>query len=143
MKTVLLIQVFSTLFMLGLIWFVQIVHYPMFDGVGSEGFAAYEERHQRLTTYVVMPVMLLELATAIALVPCSPADARMLPWIGLILLAIIWISTWALQVPAHNVLASGFSAEAYRKLVTTNWLRTIAWSARAAILVVILSHRLQ
>lgn len=143
MKTVLLIQLSTTLFMTGLIWFVQIVHYPMFDGVGEDSFTKYEERHQRLTTYVVMPIMLLELATAIALIPCSPAESRMLPWTALILLAIIWLSTWALQVPAHNALAAGFSREPHRKLVMTNWVRTIAWTVRAAILVSIIARRTQ
>ncbi len=141
-ETVLLLQSGSTLFMLGLIWFVQIIHYPMFDSVGSDKFVEYESRHRRLTTYVVLPVMLLELAAAIAMIPLSPPDVRLLPWVGLILLAIIWISTWVLQVPAHKTLASGFSETAHRKLVNTNWIRTLAWSARAAVLFKIVSEHL-
>lgn len=34
--TILLANVVSTLFMVGLIWMVQIVHYPLFDDVGQE-----------------------------------------------------------------------------------------------------------
>ena len=73
LKFILLTQFASTLFMVGLIWFVQIVHYPLFAGVGADQFSQYEQQHQQLTTYVVMPVMLLELATAIALIPYSPS----------------------------------------------------------------------
>jgi uncharacterized membrane protein len=127
--------------MTGLIWFVQIVHYPMFSSVGDDQFVDYEARHQRLTTYVVMPVMLVELATAILLVSMSSPGNRVLPWIGLVLLIIVWLSTWALQVPAHNALQAGFSSAEHNKLVTTNWIRTVAWTGRIAVLCAMI-HRL-
>jgi hypothetical protein len=50
--------------------------------------------------------------------------------IGLALLAGIWLSTFLLQVPQHNVLLQGFAEEAHRKLVITNWIRTVLWSCR-------------
>ena len=48
----------ATLFMVGVIWFVQVVHYLLFSLVGGEGFALYSEAHSRLTTYVVGPPIL-------------------------------------------------------------------------------------
>jgi hypothetical protein len=60
----LLLQAFASFAMTGLIWFVQVVHYPLFRAVGSSGYAAYQERHMRLTKVVVVPRMLLEAATA-------------------------------------------------------------------------------
>jgi hypothetical protein len=54
--------------MLGLIWFVQIVHYPLFSSVGEREFAGYEIQHSRLTAFVVGPPMLIEALSAIALV---------------------------------------------------------------------------
>ena len=50
----------ATLYMTGLIWFVQVVHYPLMAAVGRDGFAAYESAHARLTTFVVAPGMLVE-----------------------------------------------------------------------------------
>ncbi len=38
MELLLLGHVGATLFMVGLIWFVQVVHYPLFGHVGGEGF---------------------------------------------------------------------------------------------------------
>ena len=61
MKIVLFTQVFATVFMVGLIWFVQIVHYPLYANVGREQFPEYEALHNRLTTWVVGPAMLLEM----------------------------------------------------------------------------------
>jgi len=49
------------------------------------------------------------------------------------LIAFIWASTFLLQVPAHSQLGSGFDEETWRMLVRSNWLRTVAWSARAGL----------
>jgi hypothetical protein len=59
MKYVLLAHLAATLFMIGVIWFVQVVHYPLFSRVGPEKFSLYSEAHSRLTTYVVGPPMLV------------------------------------------------------------------------------------
>ena len=56
----LMLHLVSTLAMVGLIWFVQVVHYPLFDQVGRDGFRQYEQSHQRLTTLVVAPLMLTD-----------------------------------------------------------------------------------
>lgn len=136
---ILITQIAATLFMTGLIWFVQIVHYPLYNEVGPDHFTRYEEQHNRLTTWVVGPVMLIELATALALIRWSPADSGSLSWIAAGLLAVIWLSTAFLQVPAHNSLTRAFSDEAWQTLVRTNWIRTIAWTTRSAILLSLLS----
>jgi hypothetical protein len=54
-------------------------------------------------------------------------------WLGIGLIAFIWASTFLLQVPAHSQLSSGFDETSWRMLVRSNWLRTIAWSARAGL----------
>ncbi len=136
----LLVHAASTWFMTGLIWFVQIVHYPLFGEVGTAAFTQYERVHQRRTTWVVAPLMLIELATSIvvayaafsaASVPTPPSERAAVAGLGLVV--IIWASTWALQVPMHEVLAKGFERAPHRRLVLTNWLRTAAWSVRAVL----------
>jgi hypothetical protein len=128
----------ATLAMTGLIWFVQIVHYPLFDRVGLREFATYEKLHARLTSFVVMPLMLVEAGSAIALVNLMPH--QLLVWVGLGLLALIWLSTFSMQVPQHRVLAKGFDPHAHRLLVNTNWVRTAAWSARSVIVLILLKQ---
>jgi hypothetical protein len=130
----LLIHAASTWAMTGLIWFVQVVHYPLFDRVGLEGFARYELAHSSRTTMVVAPLMLVELTCAAWLVLARPASVPApAAWLGATLVALIWLSTFALQVPQHTVLSSGFDARAHGLLVATNWIRTIAWTLRAAL----------
>jgi len=121
----------STLFMVGLIWFVQIVHYPLFGSVGSAEFAAYEQRHTANVTWVVAPAMLIEAATAVLLFWFRPAAVPgYLLWTGLALLGVIWLSTALLQVPCHEASARGYDSLVHQRLVSTNWLRTSAWSLR-------------
>lgn len=121
----------ATAFMTGLIWFVQVVHYPLFARVGETSSMAYAHAHQRRTTWVVAPVMVAEALVAvwIAVAP-PPGLAAWMPWAGLALLAVIWASTALLQVPMHARLARGWDAPAHKRLVATNWMRTAAWSLR-------------
>ena len=134
MQLILLAHSAATLFMVGVIWFVQIVHYPLFAGVGREGFASYSTDHARLTGLVVGPPMLLEMATAIALVLFPPRGVpAALPICGLALLVAVWLSTAFLQSPQHTKLARGFDAPSQRFLVRTNWLRTVLWSVRGVL----------
>ena len=131
MQTVLLVHAAATLFMVGLIWFVQVVHYPLFARVGDGGFAAYSAAHSRLTGLVVGPPMLAEAATAAALVLGPPPGLPLwLPLLGVVLLAAIWLSTALLQSPQHTTLGRGFDPTSHRFLVTTNWIRTALWTAR-------------
>jgi hypothetical protein len=128
------VHVAATWFMVGLIWFVQIVHYPLFAGVGSTPFMRYAQQHQRRTTLVVLPPMLIELGTAIQLVLVPSTDVpRAAAIAGLALLALIWASTFLLQVPCHRRLSRGFEAAAHRTLVWTNLLRALLWSARGVL----------
>lgn len=144
MKWILLTNAAATLMMTGLIWFVQIVHYPLFGQVGKSDFAFYEASHSSLTTLVVMPLMLIELLTAFLLVAQKPVDASAF-WLvaGLLLIGVIWLTTFFVSVPQHNILSRGFDEQAHRTLVLTNWIRTLAWSARSLILLFLLARTIK
>lgn len=131
---VLLLHVAATWAMVGLIWFVQVVHYPMFALVGADGFARYEQVHAMRTTWVVAPLMLTELATGVLLVAVRPVALPQGALVaGLALLVVIRLSTAFLSVPRHTALAAGFDAAVHGALVTTNWVRTIAWTLRGSL----------
>ncbi len=130
-ETIFALHMFSTLAMVGLIWFVQVVHYPLFDRVGRDGFPAYESLHQARTTMVVAPLMLTEAITAILLVWLQPESIQaMLAWAGLLLVGLIWACTFFWQVPTHERLAKAYDSATHGKLVRSNWVRTGAWTAR-------------
>lgn len=130
----LLVHAFASVFMAGLIWTIQIVHYPLFARVGPADFIAYERAHIARITPVVGPAMFTELLTAIALL-AQPAAAlpRWMAITGMLMLVVIWLSTALVQGPLHTRLARGYDARLIRLLVTTNWLRTILWTARSVL----------
>lgn len=136
---ILALHALATIGMAGLIWFVQVVHYPLFahaGGPGHAGFTAYEQAHQARTTLIVAPLMFVELGTAAWLALRTPDGiSPALAWTGLALVAVVWLSTFFVQVPLHGRLSGGFDARAHALLVGTNWVRTIAWTARAGLAV--------
>lgn len=119
--------------MFGLIWFVQIVHYPLFTRVGAEDFARYEAEHQTRTTFVVGPLMLIQAATAGLILSGGLAGVMPLWWgtVAVGLVALQWGLTFFISVPLHARLQEGFDEHAAKMLVRTNWPRTIAWTAHA------------
>ena len=142
-EAVLYAHLAATLFMVGLIWFVQVVHYPLMAAVGEQQFVAYEDRHRTLTGVVVGPPMAVE-GVATLLLFFAPPDGvgRTLPLVAGLVLAVVLGSTVLVQVPLHERLSRGFDAAAARRLVTTNWVRTIGWSTRGILAIVMLSRHL-
>ena len=127
---ILLLNVISTWYMVGLVWFVQVVHYPLSNRVEESSYPEFQDKHQVRTTWVVGPPMLIEAFTSILLVWFLPLSLTPLVLMGIGLLFVIWVSTALLQVPCHGKLAKGFDQKAHRQLVLTNWIRTICWSLR-------------
>lgn len=138
---ILLVHAAATWFMVGLIWFVQIVHYPLFGFVRADAdFGRYHAAHTSRTTLVVGPVMLVEMVTSAWLVLSPPPGVEpAIAWIGLGLLLVTWVSTAAVQVPRHGRLSGGHDPGVVRSLVLTNWVRTFAWSARGVLALMMIS----
>jgi len=133
-KLALLTCLGATLYMTGLIWFVQVVHYPLLGRVSAADFGRFHAEHVRRTTRVVLVPMVLELAGAAWLVARPPAGVgRGLAAAGLAAAGLAWASTALVQVPLHRRLAEGFDPAAVVALVRTNAARTAAWSLHAAI----------
>jgi hypothetical protein len=141
---VLVVNAAATWFLTGLIWVIQVVHYPLFVHADRAGYPDFADAHGRLITPVVGPAMLAELVTAAWLVIDRP---DVLPatwaWAGLILVGVIWTSTAVLQVPMHGQLSNGYDAGAHAWLVRSNWIRTLAWTARSILALVVLVRALQ
>lgn len=135
-ETLLLAQLVLSGAMTGLIWFVQVVHYPLYTSVG-ETFAAYHARHVRRTTAVVGVIMPMELVTAAGLwwMLEGRAEQQTLALVALLMLLGVWLSTATLQIPAHHLLEKRYSPAVASWLVRSNWIRTILWTARLGLLV--------
>ena len=136
---VVLVHVVSTFMLIGIIWTVQVVHYPLMALVGEDRFIAYEAAHAPRMAAVVMLPWVLQGMTTIALLVRRPEDVP-LPLVvtaGIAAAVPVMVTVLA-SVPAHARLASGFDAATHQRLVRTNWIRTAAWTAHAPIAVAIL-----
>ena len=142
--TIFWLNLASTWYMVGLIWLIQLVHYPLFNYVGSEEFIVFHDNHKILITPVVGIVMIVELVTSVIILFQPHCGIRnWLSIVGIILLGIIWSSTIFFQIPIHNTLSSKFNENALIMLINTNWIRTICWSVRGIILLLVLEKLLK
>lgn len=115
--------------LLVLIWLVQIIIYPGFHRIPAEGFRRFHRWYTIRIAVIVIPLMAGEVMLTIAWIWSRP---RFFPaWLASVAVAAAWLSTFALQVPLHRRLRDGKRDAWIRRLVTTNWLRTLAWSVKA------------
>ncbi|WP_425147749.1 hypothetical protein [Deinococcus sp.] len=122
--------------LLGLILTIQLVHYPLFSQVSEATWPAYEREHQTRITVLVGPLMLAELLSAVwLLLRPPPAVPVWSLWLGLALLAVIWVSTGLVQSPLHGRLSRAFDAHLHARLLYSNWLRTLCWAFRVGLCV--------
>jgi hypothetical protein len=138
-EVLLLIHAVATFVVAGNMWFVQIAYYPNLAAVGRDAFVGYQKEHIRRVTAVAWTMLTIELVTGIALVFVPPASVPPGVVIGnAALILSIWWSTWFVQVPLHHVLEQGWDESAHRRLVGTNWFRTIVYTLRGLLVVYLL-----
>ena len=130
--SLLVIQLLATCFMCGLIWVIQLVHYPSFLMLDKKMFVRFEDFHSRRITWIVGPAMLIEIFVAALIVRISVYHFA--AWLNLLSVVALWFSTWLLSIPCHKKLMDGFDEKTIARLVVTNWPRTFLWSLRTIIL---------
>ena len=139
--SLLLLNAAAVLVMTGVIWFVQLVHYPLFAGVGADQWQGYHREHSRRTAWVVVAPMTIDLATSVALVAAVPDGVSpALPVAGAVAAVVTWGATGLLAVPAHRHLGDGWHGGVGRRLTSTNWVRTAAWSLHSLIVLAALAQ---
>lgn len=139
MTALLLANAAATLFMVGLTWFVQVVHYPLFTSVGEQEFTEYHRLHSNRTTWVVLPPMAVELVTSFALLFDPPAGESGLVVAGATLALGTWILT-AFAAAAHGRIGvQGLSPGLLRRLLAASWIRTLTWTLHGAVVIALLA----
>ena len=138
MNMLLLGHLVVTCLMIGIIWMVQWVHYPLMAHTGHESSAMYQRLHSHWMSGLVVPLMITELMFAAALCLNPETASAVWAWVGFGLLIAIWVVTFAASVPAHQVLRDGFNTRAHEKLMASNTVRTFLWSGRGVIAALLL-----
>jgi hypothetical protein len=106
---------------------LQLQHYGIYPAVGQEHFAAYVLANNRAATWPTIVPALLLLLSSVMLVVQRPGfvwPSEAVAGLGLNLVALL--STFVWQRPLHSRLAeSGYDDATVRRLIATNWIRTI------------------
>ena len=139
---ILVVALAATWAMVGVIWVIQLVHYPLFDAVerGTDDilWRSFGDRHRRSISYVVGPFMLAEGVTGVWLIVDPPGDLSIvLPLVAGALMALAYGTTAFVSVPLHEHLTATYNEDSHRRLVSTNWIRTFAWTCRGLVVAVI------
>jgi hypothetical protein len=120
-----------TWFIVGLIWVIQIIVYPQFRRVGAAEFRVYHFSHCLRIGLMIVPLVLLEAGTAAWL---FYQGLRSTPFvISLGMIPLIGLSTAIWQAPQHTRLTQGRDDAVIHRLILTNWVRTLAWTARGVL----------
>ena len=122
----------GTLYMTGVVWFAQLVHYPLLDRGNAEDYLAFAVAYQRRTLWVVVPGLSCEILGTLGLLWYWPS---LQAWTGLGVLLAIWTVTCAVLIPEHLLLKQRYSSEDHRVLVRYNLPRSLLWTLRSAVMI--------
>lgn len=131
-----ILHLFATFSMCGIIWMVQLVHYPSFKYVEKSIYREFQYFHMGRITFVVGPLMLLELITLGLIMFTQYSNIYLLA--SSVMLVLIWLNTALWNVPLHNKLLADKNDEVIDRLVLSNWPRTIIWSLRSILILLYL-----
>lgn len=129
----LLANLTSTLFLTGVAWVLQVVHFPL---LRIDRAASSRARN----TALMSGPMLIELLTSVWLLIALPAGRGLV--FAAVLVAVIWITTFARIVPLHARLIRGRDQSTIGALLRWNWIRTAGWTVRSVIIIWIVARRL-
>ena len=128
------IHFLSTSLMVGIIWVIQLLHYPTFHFIKQSDYVEFQHFHMQRISFIVVPVMIIELLSGFMLVYYFRSNLFIL---CLIILLVIWLITFVFFTKLHQSLLGGYDKIIVDKLVQINWSRTVLWSLRLIILIYI------
>ena len=128
------IHFLSTSLMVGIIWVIQLLHYPTFHFIKESDYVEFQHFHMQRISFIVVPVMIIELLSGFMLVYYFRSNLLIL---CLIILLFIWLITFVFFTKLHQSLLDGYDKKIVDKLVKINWSRTVLWSLRLIILIYI------
>ncbi len=131
-RTLIVIHAASTLFMVGLIWTIHYVHYPLFAYVGESTYISFQAEHvARIGKLLFMPWLTegITLLGVLALAFLGGRKAWKVPaFINGAAMAVVLVISGFWSAPAHAKLADGFDKSIHDQLMTANLIRTLAWT---------------
>ena len=127
------LHLISTSMMVAIIWIVQILHYPTFLFIDKERYTEFQQFHMNKISYIIIPLMLVELISGLSIL-FTVENIQFSFYVSLSLLILIWLITGLFFTKFHSELSKKFSHNTILRLIRLNWIRTVFWTIRLALL---------
>lgn len=109
-----------------LIWIVQLIIYPGFLHYTSKDLIVWHRSYTARFSFIVMPLMLGQLCLVFYQLFLK---IDLYSVLSLIILILLWLSTFLQFVPIHRKISQGIANEELLNiLVKKNWVRTFLWT---------------
>jgi hypothetical protein len=120
--------IFTSL-MVGVIWVIQLVHYPSFHYVKKDNYPLFQRFHMQRISIIVMPLMIIELLSGSYLV-YDRLYLNIYFLSSILILLVIWLLTAVIFSGLHQRLEQGYDESLVNKMILYNWIRTSLWTLR-------------
>ncbi len=130
--TLYFIQLVCNSYLVSLVFMTQFITYPTFLDIDKDKFSEYHQKYVNKISFIVAPVMLIELLTLFIIAYLS-SDFLIVK--TLILLLVIWMTTFFIMIPSHNRISKSFNKKEIINLINYNWVRTILWSFKLLVII--------
>ena len=126
------IQIVCNSYLVSLVIITQFITYPTFLHINKDKFSEYHRKYVNKISFIVAPVMLIELLT-LSLIAYFSGEFLIIK--SLILLLVIWLTTFFIMIPSHNRISKSFNKKEIISLINYNWVRTILWSFKLLLII--------
>lgn len=143
LRRVAVVHLVATWFMVGLIWTIHVVHYPLFAEVGTSTYPAFQAAHvDRIGRLLAFPWAIEGVSAAVLAAVSLWGGYRSLrvpAVLGALAMGVVLVISGFWSAPAHGGLADGFDSAVHARLMDANLVRTIAWTVRGGLAIWVLT----
>lgn len=127
-------------YVLGQIWFVQVVVYPLFARVGDPEYIDYHRFYARKIPWPVIVPGFASMLLPLPLALLGPTVPTWMTAVNVVAGLASMLVTLRLMIPRHGYLERMKDTRVIAELVRYNWPRTLAIVVQAAVTLAMLEH---
>lgn len=125
----------ASAFMTAIVWLIQFVQYPLLHHISSFDFSCYYKKYISRISWIVYPVMIIEICFAVWLSFLPVQSKLQFPiLITYFLLALAFLNTFLILIPLNQKFQLAFDQVVLSKILFYNKIRLISWALRTLIL---------
>lgn len=117
--------------MTAVVWFMQVVHYPLMAYADPTRWEEFAEKRRMWTVMITYPLMAFEALTGFTLILIA-TQSPTYPYlaVSLILLVSLILYTFMYLNPQLKKLSGPLDEEGHKRFLKLHWIRTAGWSLR-------------